>query len=164
MAGREKVHTVESLYAMCEEVGECWEWGGYYGNGVPSVYQGGRMRSVRKVMLQLSGVELGKKSHFGTSCGNGRCVNPEHVQARTMEQQGKHMGKMGAGDLLRAAKIQRSWVGRTKLTREQVDEILVSNLKMSELVEKYGVSKAYIVKIKRGLVWRRFGGPWAGLF
>ena len=165
MAKSKTVHTLESLHAMSEEIGDCWEWGRYYANGVPYVYQGGKMMSVRKLVSELSGGKhKAKNLQFGTTCGNPKCVNPEHVVGRTVEQHMRHMGFAGAGNVLRAAKIQRSWAGRTKLTQEQVDEIRGSDEAARELGKRFGVGKTYISKIRDGSVWRRLAGPWSGLY
>lgn len=164
MAKSKTLHSIETLHALCEECGDCWEWGRYYANSVPYVFQGGRMMSVRKLMMELTGGIRGtKKLQFGTSCGNAKCVNPEHVVGRTAEQHARHMGRLGGGEI-KAAKIQKSWAGRTKLTREQVQEIRLSDETLAVLAARYGVSKTYIGKIKRGVVWRQYGGMWAGLF
>lgn len=156
--------TLESLHARCEEVGECWEWGGYYNNGVPCVFIDNKRVGVRRVVAVLSGKRVQGRLNFGNSCDNRRCVNPEHVIGRTMEQHARHIGIKAEGSVLRAAKIQMSWAGRTKLTFEQVQEIRASEDGPKVLSERYGVSKNYIHKIRKGLVWRHFGGVWSGLF
>lgn len=81
------------------------------------------------------------------SCDNPGCVNPEHLFTGTT--------KDNAQDAL---KKQRHYVGekngRSKLTEQQVKNILVSPLNGPELAEMYGVDRATINSIKRRSTWK----------
>lgn len=160
------IHTLESLMARTEEVGDCRVWTGYSTNKTPQVHHQGDMVSVRKLILELSGVRVNGQ-FIGATCGTENCVCPEHIIQRNQKNQAKAMAKKAAER--RAERetmhiISRRKRADTKLNLEAVREIRASEESGPILAAKYGVSRTLINKVKRGIYWRDEGNPFAGLF
>jgi len=163
-------HTVDSLKARCIEVGECWEWQGYMQNNTPQVigYPGGlkKMVSVRRVLRELLTGQSQPDGHYGNSCGNTRCVNPDHTLYKSQALHMRAMGKKRKVSMVTANKLRKFRVeaGLAKLDEEKAQEIRLSDEPAPVLAEKFGVSKSWITKIRRGKAWRVLASPWQGLF
>ena len=158
-----KTHTVQSLKQRTIEVGDCWEWQGYYGNGTPQVSQNGKMQAVRRVFTELLGGQI-KKGYYIPKCRNNRCVNPDHTAFNDPKTHLTKIGKVALKSPTRRLKIQihkRKTI--SKLTQEIADVIRVSDDNSRVLAEKYGVNKSVICRIKRGEAWVNLSNPFAGL-
>lgn len=144
-------HTIESLMARTEEVGNCIEWQGYFQNKAPYVQHGDRFLAVRKLVKELLGGNPSEKLSYGTTCGNYRCVNPDHIAARNVLQHMKHMtGKADYKNPVRIAKLQKSAQSRRVLTDEQVFQAFSDPRTCIEIATELGVSKEVVSRIKRG--------------
>lgn len=163
-------HTVDSLKSRCIEVGDCWEWQGYIQNKTPQVvsYPGGvkKMVSVRRVLRELVTSQEQPDGHYSNTCGNYRCVNPEHTLYKTDSGHMRAMGKKRKVSAVTANKLRQYRVenGLAKLDEAKAQEIRLSDEPGPVLAERYGVSRAWINKIRRGQVWRVLSSPFAGLF
>lgn len=158
------VHTIESLIARCEEVGECVEWQGYADNDVPQVSHGGKLVSVRRLILDLGGIAVRDGSFASCSCGNKRCVKPEHIVQRTRLQHLQKMNAIGPNNTgARVAKLSMHARKRSKLTIEKVRELRMSGESSMTLSKQYGVSRQTISRIRAGDVWKELSSPFAGL-
>ncbi len=158
-------HTPESLEAKTIEVGDCWEWQGYFGNKVPSICHGGKMTSVRRLFADLLDLGYPKGGFIVARCENGVCVNPRHFKHYTDAKFSVYRSKRAAGNPLRAAKIQ-AFKRRTsaKLTQEQADAIRCSDRPSREEAKIYGVDKSLICRIRSGKAWVNLSAnPFAGL-
>lgn len=168
-------HTVESLLAKTVEVGDCLEWQGYYATDkyVPYVCHGGKMQAVRKVLCELTGRETPSgKVFFGVSCGNWRCVTPEHIVARQSHQHMNRMTKQSvkvAQAPARKAKLQAA--ARKRDNCKIKDEAMIDAIKADPrsckaVADELGVSKTVVARYRRGTsgVSRDARiNPWAGL-
>jgi hypothetical protein len=76
------------------------------------------------------------------------------------------MAKKRTVSTVTASKLRKYRVdtGQAKLSESKVQEIRLSDEPGPVLAERYGVSKSWINKIKRGEVWRVLSSPFAGLF
>ncbi len=157
------VQTMETLLARTVEVGECREWQGYVGNGVPQVSHQGKVVAVRRLMLELQGRTLRPGDHAGCSCGNSLCV--QHIVQRTHAQHARAMSKSPArSELARAAKLaQHARAHRAKITMEIAREIRCSPDSGPVLAARYGIDKGLVSRIRRNEAWREFSSPFAGL-
>jgi hypothetical protein len=54
--------------------------------------------------------------------------------------------------------------GQAKLSESNAQEIRLSEETGPVLAERFGVSRSWINKIKRGRAWRVLSSPWQGLF
>lgn len=159
------VQTMESLLARTEEVGECLEWQGYSTkSGTPQVSHDGKMIAVRRLLLKLQGIELKSAMFASCSCGNSRCVRPEHIVRRTQQQ---HLAKMSnIGPYNPAARIAKSTMKRrqrSRMTMEMAREIRASEKSSQQLAEELGFGRQTISRIRFGQTWKEISSPFAGL-
>jgi hypothetical protein len=160
-----QVQTLESLRARTVEEGECLIWQGYIGNAVPQVSHGGKVVSVRRLILELSGKCVKPTDYAAPRCGNAACVCQEHVMIRTTAQHSRAMAKSPTrNEDLRAAKLAAvARQGRAKINIQQAREIRCSEESGTVLAERYGIDKGLVSRIRRGEAWREFSNPFAGL-
>lgn len=161
------VHTIETLLARCEEVGDCLEWqGGYTGNGHPAVRHNKQNVLARRLAYTLAGHVIKPGHILAMKCNNPRCIDPAHVMQRTEKQHMAHMGRQGRqSDHLRSAKIAatKRASGQAKLTEQQVREIRASQKTNRQLAAEYGINPSRINGIRLGRMWKDFSNPFAGL-
>lgn len=162
------VHSIETLHARCDEVGDCWEWTGCYSKtGHPCTRHDGKMVLVRRLMAQLAGKPITPSIKVIPCCENGRCINPDHIVVRTHRQVMKRQGAMGKlSEPSRLAKIAATKRAgpQAKLTWEKVQAIRARETTHSEEARLHGVSIGVISAIRRHLRWKEYeGNPWAGL-
>lgn len=164
------VHTLESLTARTIEEGDCLIWQGYIVNKTPQVgaYPDGKktMVSVRKLMRELQTGRPQPKGHYGNTCGNHACVNPDHTIWKSEAVHMKVMAKKRRVTNVTASKLRQYRVdtGQAKLCEDKAQEIRLSTEPGPVLAERFGVSRSWINRIKRGEVWRVLSSPWQGLF
>lgn len=165
------VHTLESLHARCVEVGDCWEWQGYYAtnNKVPYVSHGGKMLAVRRVVAELSGRDVSRPVNWSARCGNYRCVCPDHLMFRTDRQHSQHMaGLVNQKSPTRIARMQQAARGRPgcKLDLTLVEAIRMDPRPVGAIGQAFGISKSQAARIKAGKAWKQVtasANPWGGL-
>ena len=149
------------------EVGDCWEWQGYFTpHGKTPVSKGkGKLIIVRRVMaIELGLLHTSSKKVTGMRCRNWRCVNPEHLQVMTRQVFIKRaLENRAGGKFMAKRKACEQRRKRAKLTIDQVRAIRASDAKGSKLAIDYGVSEATISLIKRGRIWKEYGGVFANL-
>lgn len=134
------------------EVGECWEWLGWFSNKSPQIRHKGRAVSLRRLLWieRVGRNPDGKYIHV--SCGNWRCVNPDHLVAKGFKDHAAASAGKRSRASYKAAAIKGGKKNR-KLTMQQVMEIRTSPKSCKKLGEEYGVSHTTISKIKRGLIY-----------
>lgn len=144
-------HTIESLMARTEEVGNCIEWQGYFQNKAPYVQHGDRFLAVRRLIKELLGNNESGKLSYGTSCGNRRCVHPNHIVARNTRQHMQFLtSKTNYNNPIRIAKLQKAAQKRRVLTDEQVFMAFSDPRSCSAIAKELNVSKELVAKIRRG--------------
>lgn len=88
MRTRNKPHTTQSLLDNTSPDGECLIWQGAgkpNGYGV-AVYRG-KQTTVHRIMYQLHNhTELEVGIEIDHNCNNRRCINPEHLEAVTHQE------------------------------------------------------------------------------
>lgn len=127
--------------------GGCWTWNGYVRGSYPCI-------TIRKTHYQTH--RLSYEAWHGDiptglvvrhKCDNQRCVNPEHLEvgthednARDRDERGRHNPAFGENN------------GASKLTNSERDEVLrlaKTGVKHSTLAEKYNVSRTTISRLCR---------------
>ena len=163
------VHTVDGVKARVIEEGECWLWQGYIQNKTPQIahYIDGKkvMVSVRKLLRELETGKPQPKGHYANTCGEYRCVNPDHTIYRSKDTHMRIMGR-SKGSLTKSAKLReyRVSTGQVKLSESKAQEIRLSEDSGPVLADRFGVSRGLINRIKQGRAWRVLSSPWQGLF
>jgi hypothetical protein len=162
--------TLDSLKARTIEEGDCWLWQGYIANNTPQVvsYASGskRMVSVRRLLRELETGRVQPDGHYSNTCGNPLCVNPDHTIWRGQDAHMRAMAKKRRVSDVTANKLRNYRVntGQAKLSESKAQEIRLSEEPGPVLAERYGVSRSWINRVKRGEVWRVLSSPFAGLF
>lgn len=157
--------------------GECWEWKSFsVRRGVPILHHktvDGRdvASPVRKLVALLWGRNVPADNKCLPSCGNPRCVNPEHiivVRQKAHLKRAARAAHAAGNSSLRVAKIaQTRREKHAKLDWDKVRAIRDSEDTYAALSATYGVSKTVIGKVKRHEVWVDYAAktnPFAGLF
>ena len=148
-------HTLETLMKRTEEVGDCIEWQGYFQNKNPYVQHGDRFMSVRALVMELLGHQYEGKIFYGTKCDNKRCVNPEHIVARTPKQHISYMSsRVDPNAPMRVFKLQKAAAKRRALDDEQLMQVRTDNRTCGEIAASLGVSKSLVSKIRRNKSYR----------
>jgi hypothetical protein len=134
------------------EVGECWEWLGRFSSKSPQIRHKGRAVSLRRLLwIERAGRNPDDK-YIHVSCGNWRCVNPDHLVAKDFKGHAVATAGKRSKASYKAAAIKVGKKNR-KLTVQQVMEIRASSKSCKKLGEEYGVSHTTVNKIKRGLIY-----------
>lgn len=91
---------------------------------------------------------------FKSKCSNGKCVNPDHLTCKTMEQWGKTVAKSGEWKNSSARIKANRALGRkaTQVTPELMALILSSEKKGVELVKELGVTETVISRVRTGKI------------
>ena len=149
--------------------GECWQWHGYMLQGVTPMmnHDGKGSTNVRRLVLIERGTPM--KGYIATyTCGNPKCVNPDHTGRSTWTQTNRRIAANmnSATNALRARRVaDAKRKTQAKLSQTDVDQIRASDESYRNLATRYGVSTSIIGRIKRGEMWRTFSAsPFSGLF
>lgn len=159
---------IEKIQCHVTLDGECWEWHGCMQGVTPMMNHDGKgSTNVRRLVLIERGVPM--KGHVATyTCGNPKCVNPEHTGRSNNTQLNRRIvaDMSSATNTLRSKRIAETMREKhAKLSQADVDQIRASDEKQKDLATRYGVSTSIIGRIKRGEMWRTFSAsPFAGLF
>ena len=142
-------------------------WVGAYSgtDSVPSIRQNWKSRPVRRVICEALGLDVaGLKVR--TTCGNNRCVNPDHFQLVTPSEASKIQGRTSAANRPRQLKIANPGnVRRRKLTTDQVAYVRGSDKSAPTLARELGVSATAIKKLRTWKTYQDVGvvGVWSQL-
>lgn len=125
----------------------CWVWmgaldrKGYGRHGVPKER---RTASAHRTAFEAACGEIPQGMGVCHRCDIPACVNPDHLFAGTQKANATDMAKKGRH-------------GRTKLTPPDVRDIRTLRRRgqsQREVAQRYGVDKATIAQIDKGLTWR----------
>lgn len=166
--GRPKiVQTIESILARTDEVGECLEWQGIMGHSTPQIRIDRRLLTVRRVIREMLGRPAKPGNFLAPSCGNPKCVKPEHIIERQPHQHMKVMaGKIDHNHPIRVAKLQKAKAHLRVVSEAGLTLIRSDDRKAEEVARELGVSKSLVTKIRRGDCYRDIrasSNPFAGL-
>lgn len=154
-----------------EEVGDCLVWtGAMSSTGYPIMkVHGCPCATVRRILVGLVGDRRGSKDLAPRqpvlmTCDERTCIDPKHMLISTTAAVAQRAADRGAfSSLARGAKIAASRRGNGKLTEEIAAEIRLSDESGPVLSQRYGVNRSLVNNIKRGLAWRDYSSPFAGL-
>lgn len=123
----------------------CWLWAGASGGGgYGHIRVGGKVRGAHRVSYELYLGAIPKGMHVMHRCDNPLCVNPEHLQLGTHQD---NMADMYTKGRRKAATGLRN--GAAKLTPEAKQAILASPLPSEKLGPMHGVSGSLVRKIRQ---------------
>lgn len=152
-----------AIAACCDDEGDCLIW--VAGSAkVPHLCLDGVKVNVRALVLYANGVARISGALLGCSCGNRKCVAPDHIRQRTHLQHAQYFGGRGVySGPAKTAKMAATKRAKSKLDDEKVAAIRASNKSSKALGAEYGVAASYITSIKAGHLWRDYTSPFAGL-
>lgn len=162
--------TIEHIQRRCVEHADCWLWQQACStNGTPKVTitngKDKRQWAVRRYVATLLGLHIENKL-VTTSCGNPRCVCPDHLMIVDKKRMGKLVAKR-TGYAQRPERRMRIATARRrsegKVTPEIVADIRSSDLLIRELAAKHGLAKATVSRIRRHEAWIEYVSPFTGL-
>lgn len=142
-----------------DKSGDCWEWTAtkhYKGYGefqTCTCNRHGKGDKAHRVSYMLHNKELPEGLCVMHKCDNRGCVNPEHLQAGTNQDNIDDRNKKG-----RQATGAKGNHGTSKLTQEIVDEIraryAAGGVTQTALATEYGLSNRHVSGIVRYEVWK----------
>lgn len=115
--------------------------------GYPRVVINGKTRKIHRVLYEKYIAPIPEKACLLHSCDNPFCINPYHLRPGTHAENSKDM-------VSRRRQNKGEGLWSSKLTEEQVKEILKSSEPLSALAKSYGVSKTQISLIKQRKRWK----------
>lgn len=142
----------------------CRIWAGCFAscNGSPTVVWNYKKVLARRLLAQLSGMDIRPRYVVWTSCGDVRCMNPEHFSIGTRAVMARSMKSRGAY-CSGARRAMASAIGRAKNAKLPITErrnlltLRAHGKTMREIAEVYGVSPSLVSHALRS--WQRvFGG------
>lgn len=127
----------------------CWQWRAHTDKDGYGVLPGDRKNTrAHRLSYEIHKGSIPDGLIVCHDCDNPGCVNPDHLFVGTI--------KDNAQDALRK---KRHYVGekngRSKLTEQNVKEILNSGLNGQQLADKFGVSRSTINNVRRGDTWQK---------
>ncbi len=137
-------------------VSECLEWGkGTDKNGYGYINLGRAHYPAHRVAYFLAHGEQPAEMLVCHKCDNPKCVLPAHLFLGTPKDNTDDMVRKGRSRFTINGTFARGErQGSSKLTEIQVREILTSDQTGASLARKFGVSKALVCMIRRGLWWK----------
>jgi hypothetical protein len=156
--GRPKaVHTLATILARTDEVGDCLEWQGIMAaSGTPLVKIHRRLLTVRRVIRDMQGRPAKEGNFLAPSCGNPRCVRPEHIVERTPRQHAKQMAALvDHQSPLRIARLQKVNAHKRALSAEDVAKVRSDSRSAAVVAHELGCSKTLVSSIRRGEAYRQ---------
>lgn len=160
------VWTKAKLLANTSKEGACLVWlGSYTDSGAPGVHHRGKREPVRRLLLQLAGVEVPPGHVVGRTeeCTNPGCICQAHTVVRSLREHLTHVTKGKNETESSRAKRRIASRKRSRITTEQAQAICSEAGTLKEIAGRYGISFQTVSRIKRGESWRDSGNPFAGL-
>lgn len=159
--------TLDTIMARTDEVGDCLEWQGMIRNGTPLIRIARKMHTVRRIIRDMLGSPAAEGNYLAPSCGNPKCVKPEHIIERTKAQHMKRIASLvDHNHPIRIAKLQKSKRHLRVVSDEGLAIIRSDSRKAEDVARELGVSKSLVKKIRRGDAYREVSAvsnPFAGL-
>lgn len=129
----------------------CWHWIGASSGRYGLMQFMGRLRGAHVVSYTIHIGEVPKGKYVLHTCDNGMCVNPEHLFLGTQQVN-------MADKVLKGRQAVGSNIGIAKLDDISVKEIkslLATDIyTLTDLADKYMVSRKTIANIRDGKIWR----------
>jgi hypothetical protein len=143
----------------------CWQYvGGTNARGYPVAYLDGACFPLRRRVFAGAVRSLGRGEYVSMSCGQWRCVNPEHMRAGSRSQYMRRAcgGARSADIVVRVTAAQRARpdcrlnMEAARTIRRRVEAGELQRMVAAEL----GVSRSLVSMVVRNRIWRE-PSPWA---
>lgn len=147
---------IERFNQNIEKKGSCWIWKGIIVKSYGMMFYKKPIKSHRFSYMLFNG-QLDPNKFICHTCDNPLCVNPDHLFQGSSKENTQDASKKGR--LLSGEKSHYS-----KLTEEEVIDILTSKEKGVTLASRYGVDKNTISNIRRRKSWKNINMPSGGIY
>jgi len=154
--------TLDWVFARVVEQDGCLVWKDKCAKTTagPNARIGGTLMSMRRVIWVLSRERaIPKKRRTVTSCGNPKCVHPDHLQA-LLNNETRRGIKPSINHRARIAQAKRA---NSTWTDEQIREVAESVGSVRQVAAQYGMSSAYVSNIRRNKSRVDFTNPYLQL-
>lgn len=163
--------------AEAQEVGDCLEWPGPFGNGrkknvaiVKARSEKGRTDNyaVARELWEAAYGPVPEGQMVYRTCCNNNCVLLDHLTIGDRAAWAKARKKAGAtkhhhSTILKITVARRRTAIHSHEQVESVRMLSAEGLKLDEIVAQTGVSRAMVEDIRSGKSWRPLSSPFAGL-
>jgi hypothetical protein len=157
---------LDYLTPRVKEDADCWIWQrGLTSNGTPTMHPTGhKQTSVRRWLAQQMGKAIPANYVATNTCGNPRCVAPDHLLIASRSKLGKLTDARTGFTRTpqRRKKISDSKRATAKLNPEAVRAIRAAKSSV-KVAQEYGIAKATAIRIRAYESWRDYSNPFAGL-
>ena len=137
---------IDRFEKFIDKSGECWLWTGCKRKGYGAFRANGETVAAHRFMYELVYGSIPNNLFVRHKC-RGKCVNPEHLELGT--QQDNEKDKIRDGTILRGERHHHH-----KLTNSQVLELRNSTKSSYQLAKEYSVCPSTIQYIKSGRTWK----------
>lgn len=155
------------IAARCDDVGECWLWTGALSDAGYPIFRppGCGCMLVRRWVYANTGAALVARQPVVSTCGDRRCVNPDHLRVSTVALITQAAAARGAwSGVLRGARIAATKRLAGKLPPHGAHDIRTSADSARFMAAKYGVDVSLVYRIRNGTAQKQYGAnPFAGL-
>lgn len=154
--------TLDWVHASVVDQDGCLIWTDACGGktGGPRARIGGVLMTMRRVIWTLAHEKpVPKNRRVVTSCRHPRCVHPDHLLALFNNQQLRGV-KSSITHRVRIASTLRA---RSAWTDEQIREVAASVGTVDEVAAQYGMSRAYVSRIRLNKARIDFTNPYLQL-
>jgi len=129
----------------------CWEWGAAVtGSGYGGIKINGKMVGAHVAAYELFIGSVPEGLEIGHKCDNPLCVNPEHLEAITHQEnmrQQKERDRHARGSRNVFAKL-------TEASVIEIKRLLDADVSGKDVAELFNVQPSAVSKIKLGKTWR----------
>ena len=148
---------LRQIYGRCTEDGDCLLWGhATSASGIPYAQHNGATANVRRLTWTLQhGMPIRHQQQITATCGNPRCLSPDHLRAKSVAEVHQAMAAMGR--YTSPVSSTKKAIGRRKNSKWTIDDIraIRSDDRPANVVaDEHGMSKKYCLQIKAGKAWR----------
>lgn len=157
--------TMELIESKSHWDGDCLIWDGACAHKAPYMSLNRKSVAVRRwIAVNILKLPMAKRLATFT-CTNSLCVNPEHVAAMTRAQlQQLHADRVQYGkNPARAKKLADAKRKHSRFKAEDIQKVHEWTGSQRELARQMGVSFDWVNKVVRGVIWKDYSNPFAGL-
>jgi len=161
---------LEYLRSRSIDTGDCWIWTGWTRpDGLPMAsLEGRRGVVIRRWIWETQHQQPAGGWQVIASCGNVRCVNPDHVKRASGAEKARIFWSHTPTRTAVSTRLKKSAAARknSRLTASDVAEIRLRHAdgeSLTELARRYSVARTTITKIVRYRSWVDLGDMWRQL-
>lgn len=159
------MNAIQKAATMAHEDMDHLIWHASTCNGHPAMRWGGKTALVRRVIWQELHGAIAPGKIVRVTCGDVRCINPEHMALTTYSQLARSLGSAVMAGPVRSAAIARAKQAKSRtLDQGMVKHIRTCDMTGVALAKKYGISQNLVSKVRTHKCWKEWSdNPFSGL-